>query len=331
MHAYALPVAIPGCTAQALHVGEVAKARAIREARREGSDLKTAGAKGRRAYLVAMSNFQDQYFLEVGEPYGLLRDGPKRRREPSYIYRARKEDARLRSASRLQADREALDVAQAATLQKMSEAEDQIGKARPAEQRWKERQDLSRQEIREELRDEVQAEFDRLKVLENGIATQIQAGITQGIQAAIKHTSKVLSGLFDGSTRKSASTGQWELPEESVETIRPFWKWDVGPLVNRLWNAEFEMDLALRFGTKPAVGEYVNATLAKILAAPEAEPEEPRYGERMACVMPCGTAARVSPLEQQAFDTLISVSFVPRFRLIWSPGRHVAAAISAQS
>ena len=79
LHAFLLP-ADPSMRAKALHPGWSAKTVAVAAAKAEGSDGKTANAKGDAAYKAAMRAWQDSYWQEVGLPCGLARLGPGRRR-----------------------------------------------------------------------------------------------------------------------------------------------------------------------------------------------------------------------------------------------------------
>jgi hypothetical protein len=79
VHAYILPDDA-GMRAKALHDGEVAKLACQTSAIAAGESKKMANKMGNAAYLRAMREFQNDYWLNVGLPSGQLRVGPRRRR-----------------------------------------------------------------------------------------------------------------------------------------------------------------------------------------------------------------------------------------------------------
>ena len=99
VHVYALPRAVHGYRADQVHPGKKAKAAAL-----------AAGADGRTAnevYKTAMRGWQDAYYRDVGEPYGLERLGPNRMRLPRAAYLAHRDDLAAAAAARREAERTA--------------------------------------------------------------------------------------------------------------------------------------------------------------------------------------------------------------------------------
>jgi len=70
----------PGADATTLHPGKVAKRIAEAQAKAEGHEARAAVRAGNAALKAAMRNWLDAYYLEVGVPLGMTRDGPKLRR-----------------------------------------------------------------------------------------------------------------------------------------------------------------------------------------------------------------------------------------------------------
>lgn len=103
LHVYALPELIPGVDATLLHPGKRVKGLIETRERAQGRAPREALAAANRALKAAMRDFQDDYYLNVGEPCGLLRIGPRRQRLSRKDYRAQKHAARLRSTSALEA------------------------------------------------------------------------------------------------------------------------------------------------------------------------------------------------------------------------------------
>lgn len=103
LHIYALPELIPGVDATLLHPGKRAKDLMETQERAQGRSPREALAAANRALKAAMRDFQDDYYLNVGEPSGLLRIGPRRQRLSRKDYLAQKHAARLRSTSALEA------------------------------------------------------------------------------------------------------------------------------------------------------------------------------------------------------------------------------------
>lgn len=77
----------------------------------------TCRPAGNRALKSAMRDWQDLYYREVGEPCGLLRDGPWRLRLSRAQYNARQSEAQLRSRSSLEQRRVELVNATRAALE----------------------------------------------------------------------------------------------------------------------------------------------------------------------------------------------------------------------
>lgn len=105
LHIYALPEGVPGVDAQLLHPGKAAKKKVEAECKADGTPPREAVKAGNRALKSAMRDWQDLYYREVGEPCGLLRDGPRRLRLSRAQYKARQSEARLRSHSKLEQKR----------------------------------------------------------------------------------------------------------------------------------------------------------------------------------------------------------------------------------
>lgn len=96
LHGYALPDDDPGCYAFDLHPGEIARKKAAGLVKDdiEGKDVKTAT---NIAYRNAMRDMQDEYYLKVGAPCGLLRTGPKRKRLTRKQYMEEKAEAAVKA------------------------------------------------------------------------------------------------------------------------------------------------------------------------------------------------------------------------------------------
>lgn len=122
LHIYALPVDLPGIDAKLMHPGKAAKARVEAQAKAEGRPGKEAITLANAAYKDAMRAWQDGYYLEVGEPSGLLRDGPRRKRQSRADYQRDKRDARLRSRSALVERHEQLAEQEGIAAASMAEA-----------------------------------------------------------------------------------------------------------------------------------------------------------------------------------------------------------------
>lgn len=133
LHIYALPELTPGVDATTLHPGKRAKAQAEAKALKGGAPPRVAVGSGNRALKSAMRRFQDVYFLQVGEPCGLLRTGPKRQRLSRKDYLAQKAAARLRSLSTLEARRNDLDRREGETVaasERAARVKDQLDRER---------------------------------------------------------------------------------------------------------------------------------------------------------------------------------------------------------
>lgn len=87
--------------ADTLHPGKVAKRIAEDVARASGASDRDAVKAGNDALKIAMRETLDAYHREVGEPLGMTRDGPKRRRLTRAQWQAEKAEAvRLAAALR---------------------------------------------------------------------------------------------------------------------------------------------------------------------------------------------------------------------------------------
>lgn len=123
LHIYALPIGLPGIDAKLMHPGKAAKASVEAQAKADGRPAKEAITLANAAYKDAMRAWQDGYYLEVGEPSGLLRDGPRRKRQSRADYQRDKRDARLRSRSALVERHEQLAEQEGIAAASMAEAE----------------------------------------------------------------------------------------------------------------------------------------------------------------------------------------------------------------
>lgn len=117
LHIYALPENVPGIDAQLLHPGKAARKTVEAECKAAGMSPREAVKAGNRALKSAMRDWQDLYYRDVGEPCGLLRDGPRRLRLSRAQYKARQSEARLRSRSSLEQGRVELVKATRAALE----------------------------------------------------------------------------------------------------------------------------------------------------------------------------------------------------------------------
>jgi hypothetical protein len=111
IHAFALPIDQPGVDAKQLHPGMVARATADAAARAKGAEPRDAVRAGNTAYVAAMRLWQDQYYLAVGAPSGLTRDGPRRARKSGKQWQEEK------AAAQVQAELMATLAAQQAQLE----------------------------------------------------------------------------------------------------------------------------------------------------------------------------------------------------------------------
>lgn len=93
LHAWMLPDD-PGADATTLHPGKVAKKAAEAEAKKNKLPPREVVKLGNRALKEAMTEWQDEYYAEVGAPLGLTRSGPKRRRLSREQWKAEKATAR---------------------------------------------------------------------------------------------------------------------------------------------------------------------------------------------------------------------------------------------
>ena len=87
--------------AKMLHPGKAKKAQVEAKSKSKGDPPKLAVKLGNAACREEMRRFQDSYYHEVTQPLGMLRDGPKRRRETRKEWNRRKEEA-LRVAVSIQ-------------------------------------------------------------------------------------------------------------------------------------------------------------------------------------------------------------------------------------
>lgn len=89
----------PDADAKLLHPGKAAKAAVEAIEKAAGAEPKAAVKAGNLALKAAMRETLDEYHRIVGEPLGMLRDGPKRRRLSRAQYRAELDEAARRSKS----------------------------------------------------------------------------------------------------------------------------------------------------------------------------------------------------------------------------------------
>lgn len=99
--------------ADTLHPGKVAKRAAEDLARASGSSDREAVKIGNTALKTAMRETLDNYHRTVGEPLGMTRDGPKRRRLSRKQWNAEKQEA-ARVADALERAEKAEEIADAA-------------------------------------------------------------------------------------------------------------------------------------------------------------------------------------------------------------------------
>lgn len=83
----------PDADAKLLHPGKAAKVVVEANAKAEGVKDREAVKLGNEALKDAMRALLDEYFVDVSEPLGMLRDGPKRRRDSREQYKSRLAEA----------------------------------------------------------------------------------------------------------------------------------------------------------------------------------------------------------------------------------------------
>jgi hypothetical protein len=89
----------PNADAKLLHPGKAAKVEVEAKAKADGIPDREAVKLGNDALKDAMRGFLDEYFHEVSEPLGMLRDGPKRRRDSREQYKSRLAEAERNAVS----------------------------------------------------------------------------------------------------------------------------------------------------------------------------------------------------------------------------------------
>lgn len=130
LHAYALPDDDPACFAEKMHPGKVAKEAAGAKAKKDGLTGRAVTEVANDAYRNKMREWQNEYYLAVGLPCGLTRDGPKRARKSRKEWQEQKSAARttaealqtLDQKADLADDREAKLTKQAAAIDKAQTA-----------------------------------------------------------------------------------------------------------------------------------------------------------------------------------------------------------------
>ncbi|MND52875.1 hypothetical protein D3C80_439000 [compost metagenome] len=80
VHAYVVPLGEPGMSALRHHPGTTAKREVMAAGPADGEDTKALSKRADAAYKRSMRAWQDDYHEAVGEPSGLTRLGPQRRR-----------------------------------------------------------------------------------------------------------------------------------------------------------------------------------------------------------------------------------------------------------
>lgn len=103
LHIFALPDARPDVDARMLVPGIPAKRKREAAVLAATGNKKLAVKASNRTYKAVMREFQTDYFHAVGEPCGLLRDGPKRRRLTRSEWVREMEAAQRKAPSRLDA------------------------------------------------------------------------------------------------------------------------------------------------------------------------------------------------------------------------------------
>lgn len=97
LHLYALPLGLEGVDANLLHPGMLARQETLKRLKTDGVSARDATRAANIAYREAMREVQDDYHRAVGEPCGLTRRGPNRRRLPRSAWQMEKRDAVLRA------------------------------------------------------------------------------------------------------------------------------------------------------------------------------------------------------------------------------------------
>lgn len=94
----------PGADATTLHPGKLSK-RVVEADRKAAGDNPRAAVKaGNEALKVSMRGWLDDYHRAVGEPLGMTRDGPRRRRLSRAQWQAEKDEAARRAGAILRAE-----------------------------------------------------------------------------------------------------------------------------------------------------------------------------------------------------------------------------------
>jgi hypothetical protein len=99
IHAYILPECFEDLNARSFNPAYQAKMAAEKEAEEDGAPPRLKVKLGNQAYRERATEMADEYYKKVGQPAGLTREGPKRRRLSRSEWR--KEKSNARAASRL--------------------------------------------------------------------------------------------------------------------------------------------------------------------------------------------------------------------------------------
>jgi hypothetical protein len=84
IHFYAIS---PTGRAKDIHAGHVGE-------QQQKAEAENSNASNKNAYKEAMREFQLRYYLDVGAPNGMLKDGPRKLRESRPVYKSRAEQAK---------------------------------------------------------------------------------------------------------------------------------------------------------------------------------------------------------------------------------------------
>jgi hypothetical protein len=103
IHAYVLPECFEDLNARNFNPAYCAKMATEREAEAAGAPPRLKVKLGNQAYRARATEMADEYYEKVGQPAGLTREGPKRRRLSRSEWRKEKSNARAASRQALQA------------------------------------------------------------------------------------------------------------------------------------------------------------------------------------------------------------------------------------
>ncbi|MHA3915821.1 hypothetical protein [Halovulum sp. GXIMD14793] len=103
IHAYVLPECFDDLNARNFNPAYLAKMDAEKQAEQDGAPPRLKVKLGNQAYRERARELADEYFEKVGQPAGLTREGPKRRRLSRSEWRKEKSHARAASQLALKA------------------------------------------------------------------------------------------------------------------------------------------------------------------------------------------------------------------------------------